>query len=65
MIGAPILIAISTPTSLAVQMADAAGITVVAIAGASSFEVFTHPQRLAGPELRHGIVIPSRHLRSG
>ncbi len=35
------------PTALAVRMADAAGITLCAIARADGFEVFTHPQRIA------------------
>ena len=42
-IGAPLMVAVSAPTALAVRMADAAGITLVAIARADGFEVFTHP----------------------
>lgn len=45
--GAPLMVAISAPTALAVRMADAAGITLCAIARADGFEVFTHPQRIA------------------
>jgi FdhD protein len=45
--GAPLLVAISAPTALAVRMADAAGITLCAIARSDGFEVFTHPQRIA------------------
>jgi FdhD protein len=45
-IGAPILIAISAPTALAVRTAEAAGITLVAIARSDGFEVFTHPERI-------------------
>ena len=45
--GAPIMVAVSAPTALAVRMADAAGITLCAIARADGFEVFTHPQRIA------------------
>jgi len=44
--GGPLLVAISAPTALAVRMADAAGITLCAIARADGFEVFTHPQRI-------------------
>jgi FdhD protein len=44
--GAPLMVAISAPTALAVRMADAAGITLCAIARADGFEVFTHPQRI-------------------
>jgi FdhD protein len=43
---APLMFAVSAPTALAVRMADAAGITLVAIARADGFEVFTHPERI-------------------
>jgi FdhD protein len=45
-IGAPILIAVSAPTALAVRTAEAAGITLVAIARSDGFEVFTHTDRI-------------------
>jgi FdhD protein len=45
--GAPLMVAVSAPTALAVRMADAAGITLCAIARADGFEIFTHPQRIA------------------
>jgi FdhD protein len=45
--GAPIVVAISAPTALAVRTAEAAGVTLVAIARADGFEVFTHPARIA------------------
>jgi len=47
MIGAPLIVAVSAPTALAVRTAEAAGITLVAIARGDSFEVFTHPHRIA------------------
>jgi FdhD protein len=43
---APVMVAVSAPTALAVRMADAAGITLAAIARADGFEIFTHPQRI-------------------
>jgi len=46
-IGAPLMVAVSAPTALAVRTADAAGITLAAIARADGFEIFTHPQRIA------------------
>ncbi len=46
-IGAPVIVSVSAPTALAVRMADAAGITLAAIARADGFEVFTHPRRIA------------------
>jgi FdhD protein len=46
-LGAPVLVAISAPTSLAVATAEAAGITLIAVARGDGFEVFTHPDRIA------------------
>jgi hypothetical protein len=45
-IDAPVMVAVSAPTALAVRTAEAAGITLVAIARSDSFEVFTHPYRV-------------------
>ena len=45
-IGAPLMVAVSAPTALAVRTADAAGITLAAIARADGFEIFTHPSGL-------------------
>jgi FdhD protein len=38
---------VSAPTALAVRTAEAAGITLAAIARSDGFEVFTHPYRVA------------------
>ena len=46
MIGAPVLVAVSAPTALAVRMAEACGMTLVAIARKDGFEIFTHPHRV-------------------
>ena len=46
-LGAPVMVAVSAPTALAVRIADAAGITLVAVARNDGFEIFTHPQRIA------------------
>jgi hypothetical protein len=48
-----IIIAVSAPTALAVRMADAAGMTLVAIARKDGFEVFTHPHRVKGTLSSH------------
>jgi FdhD protein len=48
--GAPLMVAVSAPTALAVRMAEAAGITLAAIARADGFEIFTHPGRIV-PEI--------------
>jgi FdhD protein len=49
-IGASVMVSVSAPTALAVRMADAAGITLAAIARADGFEVFTHPSRISNDE---------------
>ncbi len=53
MIGAAIIAAVSAPTALAVRMAEAAGMTLVAIARKDGFEVFTHPHRVKGKLATH------------
>jgi FdhD protein len=50
-IGIPLIVAISAPTALAVRTADAAGITLVAIARGDGFEIFTHPRRIAKEQI--------------
>lgn len=45
-IGSPILIAVSAPTATAVEQANAAGITLIALARADHFEVFSRPDRI-------------------
>jgi FdhD protein len=44
--GVALIVAVSAPTALAVRMADATGITLVAVARHDGFEVFTHPHRI-------------------
>lgn len=44
--GAPIIAAISVPTARAIREADAAGITLIAVARDDGFEIFTHPERI-------------------
>jgi FdhD protein len=68
--GAPLMVAVSAPTALAVRTAEAAGITLAAIARADGFEVFTHPERIAAgaialsseslPRTRYGVGTGSR-----
>jgi FdhD protein len=48
-IGAPVMVAVSAPTALAIRTADAAGITLVAVARSDGFEIFTHPERIMAP----------------
>jgi FdhD protein len=42
-IGVPMVVAVSAPTALAVRMAEAAGMTLVAVARHDGFEMFSHP----------------------
>jgi FdhD protein len=50
-LGAPVIIAMSAPTALALRTAQAAGITLAAIARGDGFEIFTHPHRIATVEV--------------
>ncbi|MDE1146964.1 MAG: formate dehydrogenase accessory sulfurtransferase FdhD [Azospirillaceae bacterium] len=47
--GVPVLVAVSAPSALAIRTAEAAGITLVAVARRDGFEVFTHPGRIVAP----------------
>jgi FdhD protein len=46
MVGAPVLIAASAPTALAVEEADRSNLTLIALARGSDFDVYTHTERL-------------------
>lgn len=46
MLGAPVIVAVSAPTVAAVELAERAGITLVALAKGDRFEVFSHTDRL-------------------
>lgn len=45
-IGAPVIIAVSAPTALAVRTAEEAGMTLVALVRGDEFDIFTHPGRV-------------------
>jgi FdhD protein len=53
----PVIVAIGAPSSLAVQLAEEVGITLVGFLRASSFNVYTHPQRLeqSAPPVREAV----------
>ncbi|WP_246191367.1 formate dehydrogenase accessory sulfurtransferase FdhD [Aureimonas leprariae] len=46
--GSALIVAVSAPTALAIDEAERAGVTLVAVARGAEFEVFTHPRRLRG-----------------
>jgi FdhD protein len=52
-IGVPLIIAISAPTALAIRTAEAAGITLAAIARGDGFEIFAHPHRISREPVAH------------
>ena len=52
-IGASVMVSVSAPTALAVRMAEAAGITLAAIARNDGFEVFTYPERISPRASQH------------
>ncbi|UJQ92978.1 formate dehydrogenase accessory sulfurtransferase FdhD [Mariluticola halotolerans] len=52
-IGAPLLIAISAPTALALDVAERAGLSVAALVRGDSFELFTHPGRIRNGQPIH------------
>lgn len=51
--GAPVIVAISAPTGLALRTAETAGITLAAIARDDGFELFTHPHRIGMRAVEH------------
>jgi FdhD protein len=46
-VGAPAICAVSAPTGLAIRVAEASGITLIAVARPDGFEVFAHPARVS------------------
>ena len=49
LLGAPVLVAVSAPTALAVRTAAAAGLTLIGVARRDGFEVFSAPERISSP----------------
>ena len=45
-LGAEIIVAVSVPSARAVREAEAAGMTLIAVARDDGFEIFTHPERI-------------------
>jgi FdhD protein len=46
--GAPILVGVGAPSSLAIELGDDRGVTVCGFARRGKVNVYTHPQRIAG-----------------
>ena len=56
--GIPIVCAVSAPSSLAVQAGDELGLTVVGFLRPDGFNVYTHPERIAGMSASNGSERP-------
>jgi FdhD protein len=52
-LGVPVIVAMSAPTALAMRTAEAAHITLVAVARGDGFEIFTHLRRVAKERIAH------------
>ena len=52
-IGAPVIIAVSAPTALAIRTAEEAGMTLVALVRGDEFDIFTHPERVTSGAKKH------------
>jgi FdhD protein len=60
--GAAVMVAVSAPTALAVKMAEAAGITLIAVARSDGFEIFTHPDRVTSATIVQGTAQGTAHV---
>lgn len=52
--GIPVLAAVSAPSSLAAELADAGGLTLAAFSRGDSVNVYTHPERVGGIDAADG-----------
>ena len=60
MAGLPMLAAVSAPSSLAAELAEESGMTLVGFLRGASMNVYTGPQRLAGLAPGHGLPAQAR-----
>lgn len=54
LIGSPVLIAVSAPSSMAVELAEKRGMTLIGFARGEEFNIYTHPERIEGTMLPSG-----------
>ena len=50
--GASLICSVSAPTSMAVELAESVGCTLVGFLRGRGFNIYTHPDRLTGPSPR-------------
>jgi FdhD protein len=48
--GVAMLVAISAPTALGVEVARKSGMTLIGFARGAEFSIYSHPQRISNPE---------------
>ena len=62
-LGVPVVVAVSAPTALAVRTAEAASMTLIAVARGDGFEIFTHPGRvITEPPARVAMPVPAAEV---
>jgi formate dehydrogenase accessory protein FdhD len=57
--GISVIVAISAPTELAIRQAEAAGLTLVALARSDGFAIHAHPGRIIIPSVSRPVAIPT------